>query len=449
MTDRIFSVSEISAYIKTLFSRDYVLSHITVSGEISNCKYTAQGHIFFSLKDDGAVLSCIMFATERSGLSFHLEDGKQVEVTGQIAVYEKTGRYQLYAKKCSLVGEGKLYDRYLKLKASMEEMGMFDKLYKKPIPPFCMSVGIVTAATGAAVQDIINVSTRRNPYVQLTLYPALVQGDGAAHSISRGISTLDALGLDVIIVGRGGGSIEDLWAFNEPIVAESIFDAKTPIISAVGHETDFTIADFVADLRAPTPSAAAEMANFIYSNLEQQIDSLVSSMEAALTRKLQFLKTRVTSCSKHLYLSAPESMLSSRKERAYMIFSSMSRLILSKLGRIRQSLRVFSTRMDGHMDAKLKIASARAVHLSSCLEPGMQNKLGIAKDKLKLVSASLEANSPLKRMSGGYGYLLNQSSRSVRSVKDVKKGEDLSVYLRDGKIETYVKGTKTIRLFKN
>ena len=260
MNPRIYSVGQVNTYIKNMFSQDFMLNRISIKGEVSNCKYHTSGHIYFSLKDETGTLSCVMFAGQRKGLGFAMKNGDKVVAEGSVSVYERDGKYQLYARSITLEGAGLLYERYLALKKELEEMGMFSQEYKQPIPAYVKKVGIVTAPTGAAIQDIRNIAGRRNPYVQLILYPALVQGEGAKESIVKGIETLDAWGVDVIIVGRGGGSIEDLWAFNEEEVARAIFHCQTPIISAVGHETDTTIADFVADLRAPTPSAAAELA---------------------------------------------------------------------------------------------------------------------------------------------------------------------------------------------
>ena len=257
----IYSVVQINNYIRNMFESDFVLENVNVSGEVSNCKYHSSGHIYFTLKDKGSVLSAVMFAGNRTtGLKFKLTDGMKIVVTGKISVYEATGKYQIYARSIKEDGHGELYEKYLLLKKELEEMGMFDSSYKKQIPAHIKKLGVVTASTGAAIQDIINISTRRNPYIQIVLYPAKVQGEGAAESICRGIETLDRYGVDVIIAGRGGGSIEDLWAFNEEIVARTVFNCNTPIISAVGHETDYTIIDFVSDMRAPTPSAAAELA---------------------------------------------------------------------------------------------------------------------------------------------------------------------------------------------
>lgn len=243
----VYSVKQVNAYIKNMFTQDFMLNRIYVKGEVSNCKYHTSGHIYFSLKDESGAIACIMFAGQRSGLGFRMQDGQQVIVLGTVTTYERDGKYQLYAKEIILDGAGLLYERFEALKKELSEMGMFAQEYKQPIPKFAKKIGIVTAPTGAAIRDIMNISARRNPYVQLILYPALVQGEGAAASIVKGIEMLEKQGVDVMIVGRGGGSIEDLWAFNEEIVARAIFNCKTPIISAVGHETDTTIADYVAD----------------------------------------------------------------------------------------------------------------------------------------------------------------------------------------------------------
>ena len=252
------------------------------------------------------MLSCVMFAGQRRGLAFRMKDGDRVVVGGAVDVYERDGRYQMYAKEITLEGAGALYERFLALKAELEEMGMFDGCYKQPIPKYAKKIGIVTASTGAAIRDIMNITARRNPYVQLILYPALVQGEQAKYSIVKGIKTLDALGLDVLIVGRGGGSIEDLWAFNEEMVARAIFECHTPVISAVGHETDVTIADYVADLRAPTPSAAAELAVFDYKQFEETVAAYKLLLDKAANRKLERARFRLEQCKMRLKLKNPE-----------------------------------------------------------------------------------------------------------------------------------------------
>lgn len=231
MMKNVYSVGQVNTYIKNMFAQDFMLKRISVKGEVSNCKYHSSGHIYFTLKDGVGAISAVMFSGSRRGLTFAMKEGDKVVVTGSIEVYERDGKYQLYAREIELAGAGNLYLKFETLKRELEEMGMFDASYKKPIPKYAKRVGIVTAPTGAAIQDIRNIASRRNPYVQLILYPALVQGEGAAASVVNGIRALDALGVDVMIVGRGGGSIEDLWAFNEEIVARAIFACETPVIS--------------------------------------------------------------------------------------------------------------------------------------------------------------------------------------------------------------------------
>ena len=291
----IYSVSQVNSYVGTLFREDFMLRRIRVRGELSNVKYHSSGHIYFTMKDAGGTLSCVMFAGQRKGLSFRVQEGQKIIAEGSVEVYERGGTYQLYASSVSLEGSGDLYAAFLRLKQELEEMGMFAPEYKKPIPKYASVVGVVTASTGAAVRDIINVASRRNPFVQLVLYPAQVQGHGAAESIVRGIRALDRYGVDVIIAGRGGGSIEDLWAFNEECVARAIFDARTPVISAVGHETDFTIADFVADLRAPTPSAAAEIAVREIAPIMMQIQDYADELTEKMNRQIKRNRMQVSS----------------------------------------------------------------------------------------------------------------------------------------------------------
>ena len=313
----VYTVSQVTAYIRNMFTQDFALNRISIRGEVSNCKYHTSGHIYFTLKDGGAQIAAVMFAGQRKGLDFELREGQEVTVSGTVDVYERDGRYQLYAKEITREGKGDLFRQFEKLRNELEEMGMFDSCYKQPIPKYARKVGIVTAGTGAAIRDIMNISARRNPYVQLILYPALVQGEQAKYSIAKGIETLDRMGLDVLIVGRGGGSIEDLWAFNEEMVARAIFNCTTPVISAVGHETDVTIADYVADLRAPTPSAAAELAVFDYGQFVEQVNLYRQVLERSMERRLEKLHFRLDQCGMRLKLLSPERQLNDRRPVSY------------------------------------------------------------------------------------------------------------------------------------
>lgn len=313
MTKNIYSVAQINNYIKNMFAQDFMLRKISVSGEVSNCKYHSSGHIYFTIKEDGSALNAVMFAGNRRGLTFPMQDGDHVVASGSVEVYERDGRYQMYAREITRAGVGDLYLRYETLKKELEEMGMFAPEYKKAIPRYAQKIGIVTAATGAAIQDIQNIARRRNPYVQLILYPALVQGEGAAESIVNGIYALDALNLDVLIVGRGGGSIEDLWAFNEEIVARAVFECQTPVISAVGHETDTTIIDYVADMRAPTPSAAAELAVFDIQTLQKALMECGRLLNGYMGSHLKEATNRIEHLRMQLRFLSPKNQMNQKK----------------------------------------------------------------------------------------------------------------------------------------
>ena len=393
----VYTVKQVNAYIKNMFTQNFMLSRIYVKGEVSNCKYHTSGHIYFSLKDESGSIACIMFAGNRNGLGFRMQDGQQVIALGNVTTYERDGKYQLYAKEIILDGAGLLYEKFEALKRELGEMGMFAEEYKQPIPKFAKRIGIVTAPTGAAIRDIMNVSSRRNPYVQLILYPALVQGDGAAQSIATGIQMLDKHGVDVMIVGRGGGSIEDLWAFNEEIVARAIFECKTPIISAVGHETDTTIADYVADMRAPTPSAAAELAVFEYHALENYLDEKRLKLKRTLYQKIQL-------------------------ERM-------------KLERYRVKMNYL------HPRAKLQKQQQRSVDIEQRMRSAMDIKLGMAKQRLAIKIEQMKGLSPLAKLNQGFSYVMSDSGKVVKSVEHVTPNDSLKIYVTDGIVKVKVEDT--------
>lgn len=390
----IYSVAQVNSYIKNMFTQDFMLQSIFVKGEVSNCKYHSSGHIYFTLKDRKGTIACVMFAGNRNGLNFQLSEGQQVVVGGTIDVYERDGRYQLYAKAITLDGAGALYERFELLKRKLEEMGMFAAEYKQKIPFFVNKLGVVTAPTGAAVRDIINVATRRNPYIQIILYPAIVQGDEAPASVVNGIHALERQGVDAIIVGRGGGSIEDLWAFNEEIVAKAIFDCSVPIISAVGHETDTTIADYVADLRAPTPSAAAELAVKDVSALFMQM----YTYRRQLTRALQNLVT-----GKGLLLQNYRTKLQ----------------YLNPVSKIREK-------------------RTAGLELENRLEHGMERVLEKKKHQFAMYVEMLKGLSPLGKLSSGYAYVASEDGSSIKSIHQIQKDDILKVHVTDGVIKTRV-----------
>lgn len=390
----VYSVGQVNTYIKNMFAQDFMLNRISVKGEVSNCKYHTSGHIYFTLKDATGTIAAVMFAGNRRGINFTMKEGDKVIVTGTVDVYERDGRYQLYAKEIELDGTGNLYLRFEALKRELEEMGMFAPEYKKPIPRYAKRIGIVTAPTGAAIQDIRNISTRRNPYVELILYPALVQGEGAVASIVNGIRALDALGVDVMIVGRGGGSIEDLWAFNEEAVARAIFECETPIISAVGHETDTTIADYVADLRAPTPSAAAELAVFDYWLVKEQMASLESQMVRQLRRQVEAARMRLAHAQTKLKYLSPENKL--RENRKY------------------------------------------AADLQEHIQNRMVQILEQKHYRLALLSEQIEGMSPVRKLSQGYSYVSDSEGRAVTDAAAVAQGDVLDIHLLHGSLKAEV-----------
>lgn len=407
----IYSVTQINNYIKNLFSRDFCLQRVTVKGEVSNCKYHPAGHIYFTLKDENAAINCCMFKSSTPGLSFRLSNGQLIEASGQIAVYEKGGTYELYVRSAALSGTGDLYEKFLRLKNELEEMGMFDAVYKKPIPQYAKKIGIVTAETGAAIRDIVNVSLRRNPYADLYLMPCLVQGENAAKDIAAAIRRIDACEMDVLIVGRGGGSIEDLWAFNEEIVARAIFECRTPVISAVGHETDFTIADFVSDLRAPTPSAAAELANFDFNIFESQMEGYRQGMDRVLTHRLNVARANLAAGKARVNAAGPFERLNRMRESIPDITEKMEMILSGKIGRLQSKKELYTHRLSVSMD----------------------NKLREGRHRLMMDAGKLDAMSPLKKISGGYGYLMTEKG-AVRSTADVNPGDRITAFVCDGKI---------------
>lgn len=393
MAGNVYTVRQLNAYISNMFTQDFMLNRIYVKGEVSNCKYHTSGHIYFSLKDESGTIACVMFAGQRGGLAFRMSEGQQVIVLGSVGVYERSGTYQLYAREIRLDGDGVLYERFQALKRELEEMGMFAPEYKKPIPRFAMRVGVVTAPTGAAVRDIMNISRRRNPYVQLILCPAQVQGAGAGESIVRGIRALESAGVDVMIVGRGGGSIEDLWAFNEEAVARAIFACSVPVISAVGHETDTTIADYVADLRAPTPSAAAELAVWDIRIFDQRLQEYRLKLNRQMDRKMQLTSMRLEQYGARLKYLHPGVRLREKRQ-----------LLADMEDRMRDS---------------------------------MERKIQAARHRLAIAIERVRGLSPMGKLNRGYSYVekIGQGAREVvKSTASVRPGDQMEIYVTDGSI---------------
>lgn len=390
----VYSVGQVNTYIKNMFTQDFLLNKIYIKGEVSNCKYHTSGHIYFSLKDESGAMACVMFAGSRKGLAFQMKNGDKVVVGGSINVYERDGKYQLYAREITLEGAGLLYERFLALKKELEEMGMFAKEYKQPVPQYIRTLGVVTAPTGAAIQDIRNVAARRNPFVQIILYPALVQGEGARESIVKGIHMLDDYGVDLIIVGRGGGSIEDLWAFNEEEVARAIFGCRTPVISAVGHETDTTIADYVADLRAPTPSAAAELAVGDVRGLLNTLSGYQRKLELGLENRILFLRQNLRLYQNKLAYLSPENQIREKRTRL--------------------------------LDAEER------------METAMKNQIYMARQQLGIYIERMRGLSPLEKLNQGFSYTEDENHRGVTSISQVKDGDTVHIQVSDGTIHARV-----------
>ena len=373
---------------------DFALNHIYVRGEVSNCKYHSSGHIYFTLKDRGGAIACVMFAGNRKGLNFRMTEGMAVIVFGSVSVYERDGRYQLYAREIMQEGAGKLYEAYEALKKKLLAEGLFDEEHKLDIPKYPKRLGVVTARTGAAVQDIINVSLRRNPWLQIVFCPATVQGEGAVQSVVRGIRALEEAGVDVMIVGRGGGSIEDLWAFNEEMVARAVYDCKIPVISAVGHETDTTIIDYVADLRAPTPSAAAELAVPDMRIVLGQLQGYEEALEAAMEQIMALCRQRVDSYARVFRHLNPQSRLNDRRQRV--------------------------------------------MEVEDRLRLGMERRIEQAKSELAIRTQQLEGVSPLRQLERGYAYVSDENGHGVASAEQVTVGQHLFLDVKDGMIESEV-----------
>ncbi len=433
-----YTVAQISSYIKGLFEEDFLLRSVQVEGEVSNLKYHSSGHIYFTLKDEKAAIGGIMFASFARGLRFRLKDGMKVRVTGSISTYERGSSYQIYARSIEESGLGLLYQRFMETKQRLEEMGLFDASYHKPIPRYAMRIGVVTAPTGAAIQDIINITRRRNPFAQLILYPSLVQGADAVPDIVKGIETLDKMGLDVIIVGRGGGSLEDLWAFNEEAVARAIFDADTPIISAVGHETDVTIADYAADLRAPTPSAAAELSVFDVRAYFDAVRQCERQLDASMEKKLE--RSRLLAAQKKARLERhdPRRKMNELQLRLAYAGDSLSqaahRALESGQSRLGEQEKQLRESMLTVLDASRERLDTALLELKSDMETARLN----AVHRLDLGAARLDGLSPLKRLGSGYSFA-EFSGKALTKASQVSPGDEIRLYLKEGRLLTEVR----------
>ena len=384
------TVTDLNKYIKNKIDGDEMLNNVLVKGEISNFKNHYTGHMYFTLKDENSLIKCVMFKSYTTHLSFMPKDGMKVMVLGSVAVFERDGVYQIYAKAMKEDGLGSLYTAYEELKKKLEQEGLFAESHKKKIPFMPKTIGVLTSNTGAVIRDIINVSTRRNPGVHIRSYPVPVQGPGAAEKIAEGIKFMNENKLaDVLIIGRGGGSLEDLWPFNEEIVARAIYDSELPIISAVGHETDFTIADFVADLRAPTPSAAAELAVANIEDVRETLKLYNNRYKVALKKKIELMRLSYEKCMARPAYKNPTQKINEQ----YMV-----------------------------IDMKVK-----------ALQNSMMLKLKEAKTSFVKETAKLDSLSPLKTLTRGYSIVTKQESgKVIKSVDDLNSGEKVNLRLSDG-----------------
>ncbi len=414
--ERTYRVSQVNAYVRNLLEGDRMLSRLTVEGEVSNCKYHPSGHVYFSLKEQDAQLACVMFASARArGLTFAMRDGMQVQVTGRISLYDRDGRCQLYATAVRPAGLGLLYEELEKRKRALYEEGLFDEAHKKPLPQFPRRIGIVTAEKGAALQDILQILRRRNPYLQPVLSPCLVQGDGATASICRAIRRIEKAGVDVIIVGRGGGSIEDLWAFNEEIVARTVYDCGIPVVSAVGHEINTTLIDYVADLVAPTPSAAAELVSYKSEDLDGRLVDLHAALYRAMAARIEAERTKAETLAARLRYTSPANRLTRDRET-----------VSEAAGRLRWLMRRALT------DERTAL-----VHREEQLRKCMPQRLRQARADLGVLAARLEGLSPAKTLSKGYVYVTTEDGPVVSS-KTLQAGSRIRGYVADGGFDARV-----------
>ena len=417
MNKEYLTVTQLTKYIKYKIDNDINLREVYLKGEISNFKAHTRGHFYFTIKDEGSRINAVMFASSASKVKFTPEDGMKVLVTGRISVYEATGGYQIYVNEMMEDGVGNLYVAFEQLKKKLASEGLFDDKYKKPIPKIPERVGVITAPTGAAIRDIISTINRRFPLTEVILLPSLVQGEGAKEDIVRQIKRAEDYNLDVLIVGRGGGSIEDLWAFNEEIVARAIFECPIPIISAVGHEIDFTIADFVADLRAPTPTGAAEIAVPNKADVINYINQLSLRSRKAVGNILELKKKRLDNIKSNYILNNPLDLYSAKIQKLDYLTESLVKNYKNIIDKEKIKLNNIKTR------------------------PLFSNPLVIldkTKQKYTLLLGKLDALSPLKTLERGYG-IIKLNDKAVTSIKDLKKDDLINIELKDGSVNAIIK----------
>jgi len=438
------SVRALTKYIKLKFDYDQNLQGVLLKGEISNFKRHSRGHFYFTLKDEEAQISAVMFAQAAKGVEFVPKDGMEVIVKGNLSVYEAGGSYSIQVRQMKEDGIGNLYVAFNQMKERLGKEGLFDARYKKPLPKFPASIGIITSPTGAAIRDVLSTIRRRFPATKIYVYPALVQGENAAASIVSCIKQAnDQIKPDVLIVGRGGGSIEDLWAFNEEIVARAIFDSKIPIISAVGHETDFTIADFVADLRAPTPTGAAEMAVPSLPDVLSYYNQLKSRLNQNLSVQLATKKEKLRQLSNHYILNNPRTLFESKLMHVDKLTEKMQYLLQEALAQNAYRLQALNQKVRANQPGRLvDMKHQRFVLMETLLNQALDKKLAGVKMQYGQAVAKLELLSPLAVLAKGYGVMADKDGKAVKSIKQVQIGEEIQGTLADGTFKAVVKNIK-------
>ncbi len=416
MNIKYVSISDLTRYIKAKFDMDHHLNKVYIKGEISNFKHHTRGHLYFTLKDENSRIAALMFASSAARLNFNPEDGQKVLVCGRISVYEATGNYQIYVESMEQDGIGNLYLEFEKLKKKLKEKGMFDEAHKKPIPKYPKKIGIITAPTGAAIRDILSTIKRRYPICETILFPALVQGENAKESIVKQINTAQDYDLDVIICGRGGGSIEDLWAFNEEIVAEAIYNCKIPIISAVGHEIDFTIADYVADLRAPTPTGAAEMAVPNYLDIINLINQYKIRLNEGVNNTIKKNQVRLDNITSSFVLKNPMSLYEIKEQKLDNLIDSLNKLIKNKL--------------DNSKTRYLNIISSNILKEPTNLFIKKQHQFEILLNKVQILN-------PMSLLDKGYS-VVKKDNKTIKDIKDINIDDEINITLSKGIINAKV-----------
>ncbi len=440
--ERYLTVTALNRYIKYKFQYDTNLKGILIEGELSNFKRHSRGHFYFTLKDESSQISCIMFASSASKVNFNPKDGDKVYLRGDVQTYEQGGTYQIYATNMKLSGIGDLYLQFEKLKKELASAGLFDERYKKPLPKYPNTIGVITSPTGAAIHDIITTTARRYPLARIVLYPALVQGENAKESVASQIRHANEDGLcDVLIVGRGGGSLEDLWAFNEKIVAMAIFDSKIPVISAVGHEVDFSISDFVADKRAATPTAGAELATPNVVEIRENISEYIHQLTKNIKNKINDKESNLVHILNRLDAQNPLNKLNQTKDKLDSLVERLNIALNNSIINNTNQLNNYNKSLNLLLNRHLQAASSRLDKANNLLNPYIKRILDNKENEFKLNVEKLKALNPLSIMDKGYSVAMKEK-KVIKSVKDVKINDTFNLSLKDGTLSACVMEVK-------